>query len=67
VGTRPTVGGREWLLEAHVFDYDGDLYGERLEVDFLARLRDELRFESVEAMAAQMHDDARLARQLLAN
>jgi riboflavin kinase / FMN adenylyltransferase len=67
VGTRPTVGGTEWLLEAHVFDYEGGLYGTRLDVDFLARLRDEARFDSVEAMTAQMHVDARLARRLLAH
>jgi riboflavin kinase/FMN adenylyltransferase len=66
VGTRPTVGGTEWLLEAHVFDYEGDLYRARLAVDFIARLRDEVRFDTVEAMAAQMREDARLARRLLA-
>ncbi len=65
VGTRPTVGGTEWLLEAHVFEYEGELYGARLDVDFIARLRDEVRFDSVEAMTAQMHEDARLARKLL--
>jgi riboflavin kinase/FMN adenylyltransferase len=67
VGTRPTVGGTEWLLEVHVFDYEGELYGTRIDVDFLARLRDEVRFDSVEAMAAQMHEDAMLARKLLAH
>jgi riboflavin kinase/FMN adenylyltransferase len=67
VGTRPTVGGSGWLLEVHLFDFDGDLYGARLDVDFIARLRDEVRFDRVEAMTAQMHDDARLARQLLAH
>jgi len=66
VGTRPTVGGREWLLEVHLFDYDGALYGQRLCVDFIAWLRDEIRFPDVEAMTAQMHEDARLARKLLA-
>jgi riboflavin kinase/FMN adenylyltransferase len=66
VGTRPTVGGTEWLLEVHLFDYDGDLYRQRLGVDFIARLRDETRFPDVEAMTAQMHEDARLARKLLA-
>jgi riboflavin kinase/FMN adenylyltransferase len=65
-GTRPTIGGREWLLEAHLFDFDGELYGERLAVDFIARLRDEVRFDSLEAMTAQMHEDARQARALLA-
>jgi len=66
VGTRPTVGGTEWLLEVHLFDYDGELYGERLRIDFIARLRDEVRFADVETMTAQMHEDARLARKLLA-
>jgi riboflavin kinase/FMN adenylyltransferase len=66
VGTRPTVGGREWLLETHLFDFDGDLYRERLDVDFIARLRDEIRFPDLESMTAQMHDDARRARELLA-
>jgi len=67
VGTRPTVGGTEWLLEVHVFDHESALYGARLDVDFVARLRDEVRFGSVEAMTAQMHDDARLVRRLLGN
>jgi riboflavin kinase/FMN adenylyltransferase len=66
VGTRPTVGGQEWLLEVHLFDFEGTLYGERLDVDFVARLRDEVRFDDVAAMTAQMHEDARRARELLA-
>jgi riboflavin kinase/FMN adenylyltransferase len=66
LGTRPTVGGTRPLLEAHVFDYAGDLYGRELEVEFVARLRDELRFEGVDAMVAQMHRDAAAARALLA-
>jgi riboflavin kinase/FMN adenylyltransferase len=65
VGTRPTVGGTEWLLEVHVFDHEAALYGARLDVDFIARLRDEVRFDSLEAMTAQMHEDARRARKLL--
>jgi riboflavin kinase/FMN adenylyltransferase len=64
-GTRPTVGGREWLLEVHAFDYDGDLYGARLDVDFIARLRDEVRFPDLESLRRQMQDDAREARRLL--
>jgi len=65
VGTRPTVGGREWLLEVHLFDFKGELYRERLDIDFIARLRDEIHYPDLESMTAQMHDDARLARQLL--
>lgn len=66
LGTRPTVGGVEPLLEVHVFDFDGDLYGQRLEVDFVAKLRDEERFGSLDALVAQMHRDARRAREILA-
>jgi riboflavin kinase/FMN adenylyltransferase len=66
LGTRPTVGGTVPLLEAHVFDYDGNLYGRELEVEFVARLRDELRFDSLDAMVAQMHRDAAEARARLA-
>jgi riboflavin kinase/FMN adenylyltransferase len=67
LGTRPTVGGREPLLEVHVFDYAGELYGRELEVEFVARLRDELHFGHVEAMVEQMHRDAAMARALLAD
>jgi riboflavin kinase/FMN adenylyltransferase len=66
VGTRPTVGGTEWLLETHLFDFAGELYRERLDVDFVARLRGEVRFPDLESMTAQMQEDARLARKLLA-
>ena len=66
LGTRPTVNGVEPLLEVHLFDFTGDLYSAELEVEFVARLREELRFESLEAMVAQMHLDAAAARAALA-
>lgn len=65
LGTRPTVDGVEPLLEAHLFDFDGDLYGRRIEVEFVAKLRDEQRFDDLPALTAQMHLDARQARELL--
>ena len=65
LGTRPTVNGREPLLEAHLFDFDADLYGREIEVEFVAKLRDEKRFESLEAMVEQMHRDVRQAREVL--
>ena len=65
LGTRPTVNGVELLLEVHLFDFDDDLYGTELEVEFVARLRAELRFESVELMVEQMHRDAAAARAAL--
>lgn len=66
LGTRPTVNGVEPLLETHVFDFAGDLYGRRLDVDFVAKLRDETKFDSLDALVAQMHLDARQAREILA-
>lgn len=64
-GTRPTVYGTEPLLEAHLFDFDGDLYGRRIEVEFVARLRDEVKFPDLPALVEQMHRDAAQARNIL--
>ena len=65
LGIRPTVGGTERLLEVHLFDFDGDLYGQRIEIEFVAKLRDELRFEDLDALTAQMHRDAAQARAIV--
>ena len=65
LGTRPTIGGTEALLEAHVFDFEGDLYGREIEVEFVARLRDVERFASLEALSRQMELDAAEARRIL--
>ena len=64
-GTRPTVQGVEPLLEAHLFDFNGDLYGRHIEVEFVAKLRDELKFPDLPALTEQMHRDADNARRLL--
>ncbi|MEZ5473455.1 MAG: bifunctional riboflavin kinase/FAD synthetase [Steroidobacteraceae bacterium] len=66
LGTRPTVGGGEPLLEVHIFDFTDDLYGRELEVVFVAKLRAEEHFSSLEALVAQMHQDAADARAILA-
>ncbi|GAP67403.1 FMN adenylyltransferase [Mizugakiibacter sediminis] len=65
LGVRPTVDGREPLLEAHLFDYDGDLYGRRIEVEFVAKLREEAKFPDLDALKRQMDRDAAEARRLL--
>ena len=66
LGTRPTVtGSGEMLLEAHLFDFAGDLYGKEIEVQFVAKLRDEARFASLEALVQQMNADAAAARRIL--
>jgi riboflavin kinase/FMN adenylyltransferase len=65
LGTRPTVNGVERLLEVHVFDFSGDLYGRAIEVEFIAKLRDEVKFDSLDSMLVQMKVDAARARDLL--
>jgi riboflavin kinase/FMN adenylyltransferase len=65
LGTRPTVNGTRPLLEVHVFDFSGDLYGRELEVEFVAKLREERRFASLALLTAQMQCDAREARAIL--
>jgi riboflavin kinase/FMN adenylyltransferase len=65
LGTRPTVAGVETLLEVHLFDFSGDLYGREVEVEFVAKLRDEEHFASLDALVEQMHRDAAQARRIL--
>lgn len=57
VGTRPTVDGTRLILEVHILDFNGMLYGTWLQVNFLHKLRDEKRFSSVDALIAQIHLD----------
>ncbi len=65
VGVRPTfVTGRGELVEAYILDFEGDLYGEPLRLDFLARLRGERRFSSAEELIEQMRRDVERARQI---
>lgn len=66
LGTRPTVNGVDPLLEVHLFDFEGDLYGRYLSVDFVRWLRAELKFDSLDALVAQMHTDSTRARAALA-
>jgi riboflavin kinase/FMN adenylyltransferase len=65
LGTRPVVNGKELLLEAHVFDFDGDLYRQPLHVDFIAYLRPERWFANMDELVEQMNRDAAQAREIL--
>ncbi len=66
LGVRPTVNQvSQPLLEVHLFDFDGDLYGQRVAVEFVAKLRDEQKFDGLEPLKAQMALDSRKARELL--
>ncbi len=65
IGTRPTFHGNQLTLEANIFDFNGDLYGQYLNVFFIERLRNEQAFSSAEALMKQMEHDAVQAREIL--
>ena len=66
IGTRPTVEGDErFLLEVHLFNFDREVYGQLVEVEFIDRIRDEMKFESFDALRRQILVDADKARRLL--
>lgn len=65
IGTNPTFSGRERRVEAYVLDFDGDLYGERVAVDFVTRLREMRRYEGVQPLIAQIGEDVAQTRAAL--
>jgi len=65
-GRRPTFDNGAALLEVHIFDFSGDIYGQELDVEFIAFLRPELKFDGIDALVAQIREDAREAREVLA-
>jgi riboflavin kinase / FMN adenylyltransferase len=65
IGVRPTVGGDALRVEAHLLDFDADLYGETLRVDLIARLRGEQKFAGLDELRAQIAKDAENARKAL--
>jgi len=66
VGLRPTFGGDPApRIETHIMDFDADLYGKVSKLEFIARLRDEMKFPGVDALIAQIHADIQTARALL--
>ena len=66
VGVRPTFGdGLEPLIEAHLLDFDGDLYGKSITIELMHRIRDEVQFDSAEALRAQIRADIAAVRDTL--
>ena len=66
VGVRPTVGGTDDVsVESHILDYNGDLYGRRLTVEFYEHLRDEIKFNETDELKSQIARDAAKTRELL--
>lgn len=65
IGTRPTFDGRNRTLEVNILDFDGDLYGQAVNITFVKRLREERRFESSEALVAQLKEDQEKVKRIL--
>jgi riboflavin kinase / FMN adenylyltransferase len=65
IGVRPTVDGQSLSIEAHLLDFEGDLYGQEIKLEFVSRIRDEQKFPSLDALVAQIHADVKQTRQLL--
>ena len=64
-GNRPTIGGDSLLLEVHLFDFEGDLYGQNLRIALIEYLRPERKFDGLEALKAQIDEDGATARRVL--
>jgi riboflavin kinase/FMN adenylyltransferase len=67
IGMRPTVGGRKMTLEVHIFDFNEEIYGDTLKVEFVARIRDEKPFPDIESLKAQLEIDQVSARNQLSD
>ena len=66
IGVNPTFGdSNKQTIEVNLFDFDGDLYGQKIRIFFNERIRNEMRFESVEQLSAQMKNDKEIALQML--
>ncbi|CAN5264925.1 bifunctional riboflavin kinase/FAD synthetase [soil metagenome] len=65
IGLRPTFGGTQRRVEAHLLDFEGDLYGQKLAIDFVGRLRGEQKFDGIEALKSQVETDIVSTRALL--
>jgi riboflavin kinase/FMN adenylyltransferase len=66
LGTRPTFNGQRLQLEVHLFDFNETIYGERMEVTFVDRIRDEKKFDGIEALTKQIAEDSMKAKIILA-
>jgi len=66
VGTRPTVGGTKVLLEVYIFEFDEDIYGREIQVEFVEKIREELNFPDIDALIENINNDVASARKILA-
>ena len=67
IGYSPTFDDHQFTVEVHIFDFDQDIYGDDIRVNFVRRIRDETRFTSIEQLKDQIHKDIAVARGILSN
>lgn len=65
IGENPTVPGKGFSIEVHFFDYDKDLYDDEVQVDILHRIRDEIKYDSMEALTTQLHKDKEISLSMI--
>jgi riboflavin kinase / FMN adenylyltransferase len=65
IGYSPTFDDKIYTIEVHLLDFDGDLYDRKIQVNFIAKLRDEIKFSGIDALSKQIHKDIEVAKQLL--
>jgi riboflavin kinase/FMN adenylyltransferase len=66
IGYSPTFNDDEFTVEVHILDFDANIYGRNIRVNFIERIRDEKRFDGIDALKDQIHKDIRAARKILA-
>ena len=65
MGIRPTVGGTRPVLETHIFDFEKDIYGRRITVQFIEKIREEVKFDSIDLLKSQINKDIEQAKKIL--
>ena len=65
MGTRPTVGGNKPVLEVHLFNFNKNIYSQRLQVRFIKKIRDEKKFDNLDMLKLQIQEDISLAKNIL--
>ena len=65
IGFSPTFGDQQFTIEVHILDFDKNLYGSRIRVNMVARLRDEIKFSSLDELSARIKQDIQQAKELL--
>jgi riboflavin kinase/FMN adenylyltransferase len=66
IGNRPTINGNTQTLEVHIFDFNKSIYGQELKVSVLKKIRDEIKFDSLEALKSQLKKDQEICKRTLA-